>query len=192
MVIPIRDDNPTTRKPVLTVAIIAACIFIYAFVQPHQSDREVEFLAQHAAIPCEVVHHQPISNTLSRQCDGQLEIPGLPGSVEPFPHKNVFLAIIVSMFLHGSWFHVLGNMLFLWAFGKSLEDAMGHGKFLAFYLSCGVIAAVVQMAGAVTNVNPLLARNAVQFAAKSESFEQLTRDEKKLLTKFVQLVRDMK
>jgi len=63
-------------------------------------------------------------------------------------------------------------------------------KLSAFYKL--PFTAVVQMAGAVTNVNPLLARNAVQFAAKSESFEQLTRDEKKLLTKFVQLVRDMK
>ena len=66
MVIPIRDDLPTMSKPILTIAIIAACIYIYGFVQPHGADREVEFLAQHAAIPCEVVHAKPISNELSQ------------------------------------------------------------------------------------------------------------------------------
>ena len=98
MVIPIRDDLPTMSKPILTIAIIAACIYIYGFVQPHGADREVEFLAQHAAIPCEVVHAKPISNELSQACDGQLHIPGEPATspAEPFPHKNVFLAIVVS------------------------------------------------------------------------------------------------
>ena len=136
MVIPIRDDNPTRTKPVLTIAIIAACLYIFAAIQPHQSGEEVEFLARHAAIPCEVVHADPISNELSQECDGQLQIPGLPGSVEPFPDKNVFLAVVVSMFLHGSWLHVLGNMLFLWVFGDNVEDAMGHIRYLFFYLAC--------------------------------------------------------
>jgi membrane associated rhomboid family serine protease len=140
MVIPIRDDNPTRVKPVLTIAIIAACIYIFAAVQPKRAGEEVEFLARHAAIPCEVVHAEPISNNLSRQCDGQLEIPGRPGSEEAFPDKNVFLAVIVSMFLHGSWLHVLGNMLFLWVFGNNVEDRMGRFTFLAFYIFCGYVA----------------------------------------------------
>src|SRR6185437_8132436 len=50
------------------------------------------------------------------------------------------VSLITSMFLHGGWMHIIGNMLFLWAFGKSLEDAMGHTKFLIFYLACGVAA----------------------------------------------------
>jgi membrane associated rhomboid family serine protease len=54
--------------------------------------------------------------------------------------------LVTSMFLHGGWSHIIGNMLFLWAFGKSLEDAMGHTKFLGFYLTCGVIAGIVQVA----------------------------------------------
>jgi membrane associated rhomboid family serine protease len=54
--------------------------------------------------------------------------------------------LVTSMFLHGGWLHIIGNMLFLWAFGKSLEDAMGHTKFLGFYLICGVIAGIVQVA----------------------------------------------
>ncbi len=55
------------------------------------------------------------------------------------------IAFFSSMFLHGGWSHIIGNMLFLWAFGKSLEDAMGHSKFLAFYLICGVAAGVVHV-----------------------------------------------
>jgi membrane associated rhomboid family serine protease len=53
--------------------------------------------------------------------------------------------LLTSMFLHGGWSHIIGNMLFLWAFGKSLEDAMGHSRFLAFYLSCGVISGLVHV-----------------------------------------------
>ena len=53
--------------------------------------------------------------------------------------------LVTSMFLHGGWSHIIGNMLFLWAFGKSLEDAMGHSKFLAFYLICGMAAAITQI-----------------------------------------------
>ena len=59
-------------------------------------------------------------------------------------------SLFTSMFLHGGWSHIIGNMLFLWAFGKSLEDAMGHSKFLGFYLICGVIAGVVQVASSTT------------------------------------------
>ena len=55
-------------------------------------------------------------------------------------------SLLTSMFLHGGWSHIIGNMLFLWAFGKSLEDAMGHSKFLGFYLSCGVLSALVHIA----------------------------------------------
>src|SRR3954467_1509080 len=156
MVIPIRDDNPASKKPVVTIAIIAACIYIFAAVQPHQSGKEVEFLARHAAIPCEVVHAEPISNNLSRQCDGQLQIPGLPGSSEPFPDKNVFLAVVVSMFLHGSWFHVLGNMLFLWIFGNNIEERLGPVGYAVFYLVAGAVAAFAHIATQAHSTVPVV------------------------------------
>jgi membrane associated rhomboid family serine protease len=158
MVIPIRDNLPTKSKPVLTIAIIAACIYIYGFVQPHNSDQEVQYLAQHAAIPCEVVHGKPISNQLSQQCDGQLRIPGLSpfSPIEPFPHKNVFLAIVVSMFLHGSWLHVLGNMLFLWIFGNNVEERMGPVGYAVFYLVAGFVAALTHIATQVNSTVPVV------------------------------------
>jgi len=56
------------------------------------------------------------------------------------------ITLVTSMFLHGGWAHIIGNMLFLWAFGKSLEDAMGHSKFLAFYVICGVAAGIAHVA----------------------------------------------
>ena len=158
MVIPIRDDLPTKSKPILTIAIIAACIYIYGFVQPHDANQEVEFLAQHAAIPCEVVHAKPISNELSQECDGQLRIPGEPVSstAEPFPDKNVFLAIVVSMFLHGSWMHVLGNMLFLWIFGNNIEDRLGPIGYAVFYLAAGVVAAGAHVATQANSTVPVV------------------------------------
>ena len=156
MVIPIRDDNPTRSKPVLTIAVIVACLYIFAAVQPHQSNEEVEFLARHAAIPCEVVHAEPISNDLSEECDGQLQIPGLPGSVEPFPDKNVFLAVIVSMFLHGSWLHVLGNMLFLWVFGNNIEERLGPIGYAVFYLAAGVAATLAHIATQASSTVPVV------------------------------------
>ncbi|HEV7536754.1 MAG TPA: rhomboid family intramembrane serine protease, partial [Acidimicrobiia bacterium] len=133
-------------------------IFIYGFVQPHAADQEVEFLAEHAAIPCEVVHAKPISNELSQECDGQLRIPGQPvtSSAEPFPGKNVFLAIVVSMFLHGSWLHVLGNMLFLWIFGNNIEDRLGPVGFAVFYLVAGVVAAATHIATQANSTVPVV------------------------------------
>jgi membrane associated rhomboid family serine protease len=56
------------------------------------------------------------------------------------------VTLVTSMFLHGGWLHIIGNMLFLFAFGKSLEDAMGHSKFLAFYVICGVAAGIAHVA----------------------------------------------
>lgn len=61
------------------------------------------------------------------------------------PGRLIPTSIITSMFLHGGWSHIFGNMLFLWAFGKSLEDAMGHTKFLGFYFACGILAALTHI-----------------------------------------------
>jgi membrane associated rhomboid family serine protease len=156
MVIPIRDDNPATRKPVLTIAIIAVCIYIFAVVQPHTQPEDQVWTVEHAAIPCEVVHAEPMSNNLSRQCDGQLVFTGAPRSTEPFPNKNVFLAVVVSMFLHGSWLHVLGNMLFLWIFGNNIEDRLGPVGYAFFYLVAGVAAAAAHIATQPNSTVPVV------------------------------------
>lgn len=62
------------------------------------------------------------------------------------PASFHFANLITSMFLHGGWLHILGNMLFLWVFGDNVEDVMGHGKYLLFYLACGIAAGLAQVA----------------------------------------------
>ncbi|MBV8951687.1 MAG: rhomboid family intramembrane serine protease [Actinobacteria bacterium] len=137
MVIPLRDDNPTSRFPVLTVLLIAANIFIFAFVQPHSDTALNRFDYEYAAIPCELVQGKPASvvEINNGVCNSRLATP------PAFPHKNVYLAVLVSMFLHGSWLHVLGNMLFLWIFGNNVEDRFGTFWFALFYLFAGILAA---------------------------------------------------
>ena len=161
MVIPLRDDNPTTRKPVLTIAIIIGCIYIFAVVQPRQpAEAEVQFLYEHAAVPCEVVHAEPISNELAQKCEGRDIVRGprarIDDSAEPFPDKNVFLAVVVSMFLHGSWLHLLGNMLFLWVFGNNIEERLGPVGYAFFYLVAGVAAALAHIATQPNSIVPVV------------------------------------
>jgi membrane associated rhomboid family serine protease len=160
MVIPIRDDNPTTRKPVLTIAIIVGCIYIFALVQPRQSGEEVQFLYEHAAVPCEVVHAEPMSNDLAQECAGEDIVGGrgarVDDSAEPFPDKNVFLSVVVSMFLHGSWLHLLGNMLFLWVFGNNIEERLGPVGYAFFYLVAGVAAALAHIATQPNSIVPVV------------------------------------
>jgi membrane associated rhomboid family serine protease len=157
-VLPLKDYNPTARRAWITIGIIAVNVFVYFLVQPHgqgnidpQSEaiREAKFTFSHAAIPCEVTHGRPltveeINETLhgnSQACHNPA-----PPSPEAFPQKNVYLAILYSMFLHGSLLHIGGNMLFLWIFGNNIEDRMGWIGYPLFYLASGFAAAAAQMA----------------------------------------------
>jgi membrane associated rhomboid family serine protease len=155
--LPLKDENPTRTKPLVTWAIIAACAYVFIFVQPHGDPaKETEFVVEHAAIPCEITHGEPISNSLSAQCDHQLQAPELPADQPFFPQKNIWLSILVSMFLHGSWAHLLGNMLFLWIFGNNVEDRFGKARYAFFYLVCGVAAAGAHIATQASSTNPVI------------------------------------
>jgi membrane associated rhomboid family serine protease len=147
-VIPLRDLNPTRRRPVVTVLLIGVCIGVYFFIEPagrnavmHQTgatssqQADTEFTYEYAAIPCEVVHDRPL--TASEVTNGcQRHAAGTP----VFPHKNVWLAVLFSMFLHASLLHIGGNMLFLWIFGNNIEDRFGPVAYLIFYLVAGLFA----------------------------------------------------
>ena len=147
--IPLKDENPTTRPPVVTVILIAACIAVFVLVQPRdQGVEDATFSFEHAAIPCEVVRGRPLRLDELRRtveegddtaCSNALSPPG------PFPHKAVFLAVLYSMFLHGSWLHLGGNMLFLWIFGNNIEDKKGPVVYLVFYLAAGLVATVAHI-----------------------------------------------
>jgi membrane associated rhomboid family serine protease len=151
MVLPLRDLNPTRRFPIVTLLLIAVNLFVYFAVQPHDTaQNENRFVLDHAAIPCEIVHGHPLSERqYARQ---RCSVPNRDFVVQTTrglartqnrpvsPGKNVYLAIIVSMFLHASVLHVLGNMLFLWIFGNNVEDHLGPFPYLLFYFAAGVVA----------------------------------------------------
>lgn len=128
MLLPIRDDNPTRRFPVVTIALIAInlAIYIYTLTFPGQQ-MLVEFYNRYALFPRAIV-------------TGHLVVPN---EIQP-----VYLSLITSMFLHDSPLplHVGFNMLFLWIFGNNVEDVFGSVKFIAFYLLAGIAGSLLQIA----------------------------------------------
>jgi membrane associated rhomboid family serine protease len=142
---PLRDVNPTRITPLVTLALIGANLLVYFLIQGRGTVEEQQALVyERAAISCEVTTGFPL---------GIDEIVGdtcLAGAQDPvFPDKNVFLALVTSMFLHGSVGHVLFNMWFLWIFGNNVEEAYGHVGYLLLYVIGGLAAT-----GAYVALNP--------------------------------------
>src|SRR3989440_69833 len=135
-VFPYKDENPTYLTPFITLGIIAVNVLAWVFLQGAGSEQAL------ARSVCEL-----------GLTPGELLRTVHPGTVTPLgehlecvitnqPH---YWTILTSMFMHGGWFHLLGNMWFLWVFGNNIEDSMGHGRFVVFYLLCGICAAGLQM-----------------------------------------------
>jgi len=145
-VFPLKDDIPTRRFPVLTVAIIAINVVMFfgfqgAFFNDAEFDQKV---IDYGAIPYEITHpgeQCDVSSQGSLLCEGQM---GVSGETESQP--STLLTIITSMFMHGGLLHIGGNMLFLWIFGNNIEDSMGPLRFVAFYLLGGLAAVLAQTA----------------------------------------------
>jgi membrane associated rhomboid family serine protease len=138
---PYRDDNPTIGTPVVTVALIGLNVAAWLLVQgmgaePYLSKSVCEL----GLIPGEFLgrippgYAVPVSETMACVVD---------------PDHNEWFTPLSSMFLHGGWLHLIGNMWFLWLFGNNVEDSMGHVRYVVFYLLSGVAAAAAQ-----TIVNP--------------------------------------
>ena len=115
--LPLRDNVPTRSRPLVTYALIVANILIWVLYQLPDLQGSVDELAYH---PCEV--------------EGSCPTIG----------QGWLITVFTSMFLHGGWAHLLGNMLFLWIFGNNLEDALGRARFLFFYVAGGLVATAVQ------------------------------------------------
>ena len=121
--IPIKDLNPSRSTPVITILIILVCtlIFTYELLLP-PNYREI-FIKMFAVIPYEIMHG--------------VDLPP-PDPLTPYGN------LISYQYLHGGFFHIFGNMLFLWVFGDNVEDRFGKLKYFLFYTFCGVVAALIQ------------------------------------------------
>lgn len=134
--IPIRDDNPVLRTPVVTLLLLAAMGLAWVVLQGAGLQPEVlaASVCNLGLVPGELTH-------LARP---GLAVPIAPGLVCVVDREPInVLTPLLSMFLHGGWGHLLGNALFFWVFGDNVEDALGRGRFLLFYLVCGLAAAQV-------------------------------------------------
>ncbi|MGH9151514.1 MAG: rhomboid family intramembrane serine protease [Acidimicrobiales bacterium] len=158
--IPLKDENPTTTTPVVTVILIAACVLVWVGVQQGgQREDNDAFTFETAAIPCEVVQGRPLTVEEVRdtvQFDDETACTSSPVTEPFFPDKNEYLALLYSMFMHGSWIHLLGNMLFLWVFGNNIEDRLGAAKYVGFYLVAGVVATAAHIAVQPASTVPLV------------------------------------
>jgi membrane associated rhomboid family serine protease len=136
-VIPLHDDNPTRRLPLVTMALIGlnVAVFVFTLLLPRYGLTESSFYARAGVTPYELTHGVDVA----------------PPGLVPW-----WATIFSSMFIHGGWLHILFNMLFLWVFGNNVEDAMTRPRFLAFYLICGMVATAAQVMTAPDSTAPLI------------------------------------
>lgn len=132
--IPLYDSNPTWRKPVVTIALIAINFAVFGL----QLDAGRDFnrvLWQYGAIPAEIIN----------------SVDMVP--YNPLPVRST---LVSSLFLHGGFMHLAGNMLFLWIFGNNVEDVLGRVRFVIFYLACGLAAGLFYIAQNPDSTVPLV------------------------------------
>ncbi len=158
--IPLYDANPTRRTPVVTIALIAVNVLVFLFelqapVQHlatvhgtvYRVDGFTAITAEFGFVPCEAVNRCRLGPNVLDAAGA----PALHVHAEP-----VVLTVFSSMFLHGGWLHLLGNMLFLWVFGNNVEDRMGRLRYLIFYLAGGLVAAGLQLVSDPSSAIPTI------------------------------------
>jgi membrane associated rhomboid family serine protease len=138
MLLPIGDDNRDRHlTPFVNYALIILNIIVFVFLQNMGND--IHFTYAYSTVPGEILSGQDIITNSKILVDPytqqRFEMPGLQQTDIP-----VYLTLLTSIFMHGGIAHIAGNMMFLWIFGDNLENDMGHGNYLIFYLLCGVIA----------------------------------------------------
>ncbi|MBW4480906.1 MAG: rhomboid family intramembrane serine protease [Tildeniella torsiva UHER 1998/13D] len=121
--VPLRDDNPTSITPVVTYGLIGINIAVFVFQLGLSQESIDGFFDAWALVPAQ----------LTESFQGALQAPAYE-----------WITLLSSQFLHGGFFHVGGNLLYLWVFGNNIEDRLGHVKFLIFYLGCGALAGLTQ------------------------------------------------
>lgn len=138
---PLRDDNPTEIFPAVTVFIIIVTVAVWWWVQGAgmSHDALVGSICSLGAIPAE------ITGRMGGAARGPCPLGGL-----------TWQALFTSMFLHGGWMHLIGNLWFLWIFGNNIEDSMGHLRFVAFYVITGLVAAMAHVLMSPDSTAPMV------------------------------------
>jgi membrane associated rhomboid family serine protease len=146
-VFPYKDENPTSLAPIVTVAVVLVNAAAWVVLQGAGAEPALaRSVCELGLIPGDLLGTVP---------DGY-ETPVGRGMVCVLGGPPAWHTTLTSMFLHGGWFHLIGNMWFLWVFGNNIEDAMGHGRFVAFYLLCGLLAAAAQVAASPSSPVPMV------------------------------------
>jgi membrane associated rhomboid family serine protease len=167
MLIPIRDENPTSRTAWVTLGLIALNVVVFLLWQPTFKSEAVQqtFFFCHAEIAWETTHQTSLGDggaDARRAIEESLNVS--PEQAAAFQaayrrecgNKSWWQSIFVAMFLHGGWLHIGGNMLYLWIFGNNVEDKIGPFKYLLFYFVSGIAAAALQTATGPDSVIPSL------------------------------------
>jgi membrane associated rhomboid family serine protease len=123
-VIPLRDDNPSGTAQIVTIAFIVMCVLVFLWQLSFGAQGGQRIVYALGVVPASLL--------------GQGQLPPELSLVSPW------MTVFTSMFMHGGWMHLIGNMLYLWIFGDNVEDSMGHGRFVVFYLLCGIAAVLAQ------------------------------------------------
>ena len=123
--IPLKDDNPTSGKPIVTYFLIILCVFIFLLQLGSQSYKTGQLFYSYGLIPSVLMGHNQLPMDL-------YVVPALA-------------TIFTSMFMHGGFMHLIGNMLYMWIFADNIEDSLGPKNFVIFYLLCGIGAAMAQV-----------------------------------------------
>ena len=139
MVFPISDDNTgRLTTPYVTYALIALNIFVFVVLQGLGTNER--FTYAFSTVPQEIRTGEDVARNVPVELgDERASIP-----LQPTP-GSVYFTLLISMFMHGSLMHLLGNMLFLWIFGDNVEDDLSHGRYTAFYLATGLIASLAHV-----------------------------------------------
>jgi membrane associated rhomboid family serine protease len=141
---PLKDENPTELLPLFTLLLIAANVAVWVYIQGAGFEPQALMgsVCQYGVIPADLTGEtRALPPGVADPCPG--DGPGWP-------------TVITSMFLHGSWLHLIGNLWFLWIFGNNIEDSMGRLRFLAFYLLTGAAAAGAQIVSAPGSQIPMV------------------------------------
>ncbi len=134
MFLPLKDENPTKTFPYMTILLIACSTFVF-FIELAMGQYRGYIVAKFGMVPFEITHGVDLN---------------------PQVALGPYITLLTSLFLHGSFFHLIGNMWFLWIFGNNIEDVVGHYKFIAFYILGGFAASFLQIAVSTSSTVPVI------------------------------------